>query len=83
MTLPGLAVLALLVATASVGAAEENTEQRPRDAAETVREGDVSQWLKYYQRERGAASEPARNPPASTPQDLRPRPLRQSAAPKR
>jgi hypothetical protein len=25
---------------------------RPRDAAEAVREGDVSQWLKYYERER-------------------------------
>jgi hypothetical protein len=27
-------------------------QARPRDAAEAVREGDVSQWLKYYERER-------------------------------
>ncbi|HEY7759176.1 MAG TPA: hypothetical protein VIA64_07160 [Burkholderiales bacterium] len=25
-----------------------------RDAAEIVQEGDVSQWLQHYQRERGA-----------------------------
>jgi hypothetical protein len=25
----------------------------PRDAAEVVQEGDVSQWLQHYQRERG------------------------------
>ena len=47
-----LAALLVLAVPASVGAAEDSAEQRPRDAAEAVREGDVSQWLKYYQRER-------------------------------
>jgi len=36
--------------------AEESA--RPRDAAEAVKEGDVSQWLKYYQRERGEPQAP-------------------------
>jgi hypothetical protein len=44
-----------------LGAAEESAGQRPRDAAEAVREGDVQQWLKYYQREREAQA-PAQQP---------------------
>ena len=79
MTLHRLAAAVLLVAAASAGAAEDNVQQRPRDAAEAVREGDVSQWLKYYQHER--APEPVRapadtrQPPADT--------QGQSAEPKR
>ena len=42
-------VLASLLA-GSCGAADDPP---PRDAAEVVKEGDVSQWLKHYQRERG------------------------------
>lgn len=33
-----------------------------RDAAEVVKEGDMSQWLQYYQRERGDAW--SKTPPA-------------------
>ena len=43
-------VCALLPA---IGLAAEE-EGAPRDAAEIVQEGDVSQWLKHYERERGA-----------------------------
>lgn len=36
-----------------------------RDAAEVVKEGDMSQWLQYYQRERGDGwSKPSAPPPA-------------------
>jgi hypothetical protein len=62
VTLRALAVLALAV-PASVCAAQ-GSEPRPRDAAEAVREGDVSQWLKYYQREREVQT-PAPQPPHS------------------
>lgn len=45
----------------------------PRDAAEIVREGDVSQWLKHYQSERGAdwarQQEPIEPEPAKMPGD--------------
>jgi hypothetical protein len=64
-----LRLAALLAATVPLGlsAAEESSGQRPRDAAEAVREGDVSQWLKYYQRER-ALQVPAQQPaPATAP----------------
>ncbi len=60
VTLRRLAVL-LAALPMGVGAAEESGGQRPRDAAEAVREGDVQQWLKYYQREREReAQAPAR-----------------------
>lgn len=64
MRLRALAVVLLLAAPASI-CAGQTSERDPRDAAEAVREGDVSQWLKYYQREREAqapAQEPARSP---------------------
>lgn len=62
---PAILRLAALVAAlvpAGLCAAQQGTEPRPRDAAEAVREGDVSQWLKYYQRER--APQPPAPPPA-------------------
>jgi hypothetical protein len=46
----GLAVA--LLCMAPVLSAEE--QPPPRDAAQIVQEGDVSQWLQHYQRERGA-----------------------------
>jgi hypothetical protein len=39
---------------ADAGRAPERDEQpRARDAAEVVQEGNVTQWLEHYQRERG------------------------------
>lgn len=60
-----LATALLAIATIAF-AAENDGQQRPRDAAEAVQEGDVSQWLKYYQRERGMhapAPRPDQTPP--------------------
>jgi hypothetical protein len=34
-------------------APEREEQARPRDAAEAVQEGNVTQWLEHYQRERG------------------------------
>jgi hypothetical protein len=63
-----LARLAFVVCTcvlASVAHTDED-KQRPRDAAEAVKEGDVSQWLKYYERERAASPLPSQ-PAQATP----------------
>ena len=72
MTLRALAALLVLTLPASV-CAGQGSEPPPRDAAEAVREGDVSQWLKYYQREREVQTppqQPARSPePAAQTQD--------------
>lgn len=59
-----LVFLPLLVALASA-AARAGAEDTPprRDAAETVKEGDVSQWLQHYQRERGEAWSRQQDPP--------------------
>jgi hypothetical protein len=62
VTSPRLAGV-LLALSALAFAAENGGQERPRDAAEAVREGDVSQWLKYYQRERGM------QPPAPAPEN--------------
>lgn len=51
-------LLSACVVAPRVHSAEET--RRPRDAAEAVKEGDVSQWLKYYQRERTEAPTPAK-----------------------
>ena len=53
-----------------------DTSQTPaRDAAEIVQEGDVSQWLQHYQRERGAEwSKQQREQPAQTPPEGRTEP---------
>jgi len=40
------------------GAHSAEESERPRDAAEAVKEGDVSQWLKYYQGERAEPQKP-------------------------
>jgi hypothetical protein len=69
----GLAVA--LLCMAPVLSAEE--QPPPRDAAQIVQEGDVSQWLQHYQRERGAEwakqqrAQPATPSPAPE-QDQRP-----------
>lgn len=59
-----LLVLVAAAVPAGLYAAQQGNEPRPRDAAEAVREGDVSQWLKYYQREREAQAPAPAQPPA-------------------
>jgi hypothetical protein len=62
-----LVVLLAAAVPAGLWAEQQGAEPRPRDAAEAVREGDVSQWLKYYQRERELQT-PAQPPaPATEP----------------
>ena len=46
-----LAILAVLLSAHALWA--EEPARYARDAAEEVKEGDVAQWLKYYQQERG------------------------------
>jgi hypothetical protein len=48
----GVAGALLVLSPIAIAAQSQDTEQ-PRDAAQAVQEGDVAQWLKYYQRERG------------------------------
>jgi hypothetical protein len=61
-----LVALALMCMTATPSAEEQPPA---RDAAQIVREGDVSQWLEHYQRERGAewAKQPVAQPAAPAP----------------
>jgi hypothetical protein len=74
-----LLACALALAHAS-RAAEEREQSRAKDAAEAVQEGNVSNWLKYYQRERergGAPNAPAgESAPAPTNEPPAPRPER-------
>jgi len=60
---------ALLAIAATAFAAENEGQERPRDAAEAVQEGDVSQWLRYYQRERGMQAPAPRPDHAPPPAD--------------
>lgn len=55
--LPLICTLALLH---GARAAEEG--ERAKDAAEAVQEGNVSNWLKYYQREREQSAAPSAPP---------------------
>ena len=48
----GRAALAILACLLACAAEAEEVKHSPRDAAEVVRQGDVLQWLKHYERER-------------------------------
>jgi hypothetical protein len=49
-------------------AADTAEPARPKDAAEEVQEGNVENWIKYYQRERGQGTSPTPSPqPAQQP----------------
>jgi hypothetical protein len=65
-------MLALMLLAAH--AAEPPEPARPKDAAEEVQEGNVDNWIKYYQRERGQGATPAPQPgpPAAPPSDPKP-----------
>lgn len=56
-------VLALVVTTAPPVHAEE--ARRPKDAAEAVQEGNVKNWVEYYERTREAQRAPAKAPPTA------------------
>jgi hypothetical protein len=63
-------VLGSLVLYGAAAPAEEGgtlpAQERPRDAAEAVQEGSVTQWLEHYQRERGEQWKRAQGAPAET-----------------
>lgn len=69
MNAPRFLFTALLLAAAPAPAADSATPPtRPKDAAEAVQEGNVRNWVEYYERSRKAdrpANPPA--PPASPP----------------
>jgi hypothetical protein len=56
-------VLSIALAAGSIALAAEPAT-RPKDAAEAVQEGNVSNWVEYYERER---RESARKPAAASP----------------
>lgn len=57
-----LALALSMVATVAVRAEET---RRPKDAAEAVQEGNVKNWVEYYERTREAQRAPARPPPTA------------------
>ena len=63
--------MAIFVCLLACAAGAEEDQRAPRDAAELVREGDVSQWLKHYERERRALTGNLREDP---PQQGQPAP---------
>ena len=81
-----LAVSAIVLAAALPAASAEESDggaqPRPRDAAQAVQEGSVTQWLEHYQRERGeewerskaATSGAARDAGSVTPTSPAPQP---------
>jgi hypothetical protein len=68
MNLRSPARVAVLVALSMVGAVTIRAEEtkRPKDAAEAVQEGNVKNWVEYYERTREAQRTTARPPPAAT-----------------
>lgn len=60
---PRRLVLSIALATGSIALAAEPTI-RPKDAAEAVQEGNVKNWIEYYERER---RESARKPTGTSP----------------
>jgi len=60
---PRRLALSIALATGSIALAAEPTI-RPKDAAEAVQEGNVKNWIEYYERER---RESARKPAGASP----------------
>jgi hypothetical protein len=55
--------LSIALATGSIALAAEPAT-RPKDAAEAVQEGNVRNWVEYYERQR---RESAQKPPVASP----------------
>lgn len=72
-----VAVVLVLSASALLPARGEDT-RRPKDAAEAVQEGNVKNWVEYYERTREAQRAPAKPssaaPEAGSPKDPPPAP---------
>ena len=68
-------VLVLVPLPAAYAADSPSARRGATDAAERVQEGNVQQWIEYYERERASAARPRRPetpPPAPTTSDKPP-----------
>ncbi len=63
--------MALAVVPVSLVATAADDPKRPKDAAEAVQEGNVQNWIEYYQRTRPPPADRAREPVA-TPAETKP-----------
>lgn len=63
--------MAFAVLTVSLGADAADDPKRPKDAAEAVQEGNVQNWIEYYQRTRPPPADRPREP-AATPAETKP-----------
>jgi hypothetical protein len=59
-----VAIALALSMIAALAAGAEDT-RRPKDAAEAVQEGNVKNWVEYYERTREAQRAPAKPSPAT------------------
>lgn len=69
MKTPTLLALSSILAAAGSIALSEEPAPRPKDAAEAVQEGNVRNWVEYYERQRRESAQkpvPAPPPPASS-----------------
>lgn len=68
MNLRSPARVAVLVALSMVGALTVRAEEtkRPKDAAEAVQEGNVKNWVEYYERTRETQRATGKPSPAAT-----------------
>ena len=78
LPLPVCVALAVMPPTSALFPARAEETRRPKDAAEAVQEGNVKNWVEYYERTREAQRTPAKPssaaPEAGSPKDLPPAP---------
>lgn len=60
------AALALTLSMVAVLAVRAEETKRPKDAAEAVQEGNVKNWVEYYERTREAQRSSSKPAPAAT-----------------
>lgn len=70
-TLPRGWLVAVALLAGSLGADAAEDPKRPKDAAEAVQEGNVQNWIEYYQRTRPPPADRAKEPVA-TPAETKP-----------
>lgn len=70
---PSQRLLAFLLLAVSVGAVAADDPKPRKDAAEAVQEGNVQNWIEYYQRTRPPPPDrpvqPVKEPAAANPKD--------------
>lgn len=66
LTLPPCFAVALILAMVAAVAARAEETRRPKDAAEAVQEGNVKNWVEYYERTREAQRSTGKPSPPGT-----------------